>query len=96
MLRVEIIKIWKCFHAKIELGLVNILERARYAGTRGHQFKLAMPVCHTEVGRRRFGARRETIDIWNALPAAAVECTGIDTFKRKLDAHLGDRLFSTV
>ena len=96
MLRVEIVKIWKCFHDETELGLLNILERAQYTGTRGHQLKLAVPISHTEVGRRRFGAKRETIEIWNSLSDAVVECTSVETFKRKLDNHLGDKLFSTV
>ena len=96
MLRMEIVKIWKCFHAETELGLVNILERAQYTGTRGHQFKLAVPVSHTEVGRRRFGAKSETVGIWNSLPGAVAECTSVEAFKRKLDEHLGDKLYSTV
>ena len=96
MLRVEIIKIWKCFHAEVETGLVTVLERAQYTRTRGHQFKLAVPVSHTEVGRRRFGARRETIDIWNSLSSAVVECDSVESFKRKLDGQMGDKLYGTV
>ena len=96
MLRVELVKVWKCFHAGVDLGLAEILERAQYAGTRGHEYKLAVPVSRSEVGRRRFGARRDTIEIWNSLPSTVVESNSIDTFKRLLDIQLDDKLYKTV
>ena len=45
LLRMDLIKIWKCFHMEVDLGLLGIFEKARDVGTREHAYKLFIPVC---------------------------------------------------
>ena len=94
LLRVDLVTVWKAFHAEVDVGLSSVFEMANPVGTRGHNYKLAIPICRTEVGRRTFGVR--VVNIWNSLPADVVEASSLDTFKRGLDAHLGEVLYSVV
>ena len=45
LLRIGLVMVWKSFHSDIDLGLKSLVEVARDVGTRGHRFKLAIPVC---------------------------------------------------
>ena len=76
----------------VDVGLSEVFELARDLGTRGHNFKLAIPVCHTDMGRRTFGVRVVTHS--NSHPS--VEANTIAAFKRRLDRALGVKLFKTV
>ena len=71
LLRLDLIKVWKCFNAETDIGLINVLKLATNVGTRGHNFKLSIPVCRSELGRRTFGAR--VVRVWNSLPSQVVE-----------------------
>ena len=93
-LRMDLIKVWKAFHCEVDVGLRGIFEVAQYAGTRGHSFKLSIPVCHTEVRRRSLGVR--CVSEWNALSPLTVESANVETFKRRLDCELGHELFATL
>ena len=84
-------KVWKCFHADVDVGLVGVLELARDVGTRGHGLKLSVPICRSEMGRRIFGSR--VVGVWISLPASVMEASSIELFKRGLDLFLGDQLF---
>ena len=84
-------KVWKCFHADVDVGLVGVLELVRNVGTRGHGLKLSVPICRSEMGRRIFGSIM--VGVWNSLPASVVEASSIELFKRGLDLFLGDQLF---
>ena len=92
LLRQDLIKIWKSFHVEVEVGMGGLFERAAVVGTRGHQYKLSVPVCRSEVRRRSLAAR--CVSVWNSLSADTVEASGLVAFKRRLDADLGDRLFA--
>ena len=96
MVRLELIKIWKCLRGNSHTEMNSLFERAQYAGTRGHSCKLAIPVSRTELGRRRFGARREVVELWNSLPGSAMEVSTVESFKRILDQHLGDKLYDVL
>ena len=91
LLRGDLIKIWKAFHADNDVGLSQIFERQSHNATRGHRFKLSVPRCRLEI-RRRFLSTRCVIS-WNALPAEIVESTSIDAFKSLLDIYFSDRFF---
>ena len=90
LLRLDLIKVWKCFNSELDLGLCDLFEMARNPSTRGHRLKLAIPVCRTELRRRTFGVR--CVSVWNSLPASLVE-SGLDAFKCGLDSFLGDELY---
>ena len=91
-LRLDLVKVWKCFHAEIDIGLLNVLELATNVGTRGHSFKLSIPVCRSELGRRTFGAR--VVRAWNSLPSQVVEAATVEVFKTRLDSIVIEELFS--
>ena len=92
LLRLDLIKVWKCFHAETDIGLIRVLELATNVGTRGHDFKLSIPVCRSELGRRTFGAR--VVRAWNSLPSQVVEAATVEVFKTRLDSIVIEELFS--
>ena len=94
LLRADLVKIWKCFCVSPDIGLSSILQRATMTSTRGHHLKLSVPICHGEVGRRRFAVRR--VLVWNSIPHCIVDAPSYTSFKRQLDIWLGDRLFEVV
>ena len=72
----------------------SLFEMARDVGMRGHRFKLAIPVCRSEVRRRPFVVR--VISVWNLLPSRVVEAGSAERFKRRLDVVLGSELLETI
>ena len=93
LLRLDLIKTWKALHAEEEVGLGGLFE---FSGrnSRGHNLKLSVPICRTEVRRRLLAVRQ--VATWNSLPAEVVEVGRVETFKSRLDVFLGDRLFEVV
>ena len=91
LLRADLIKIWKVFHCRIDVGLPSLLARSTNHVTRGHRFKLLVRRANTDVLRRSWSFR--CVNAWNSLPAVVVECGSIATFKRLLTLELGERLF---
>ena len=89
LLRLDLYKVWKFFHADVDL--IGVLELARDLGTRGHGLKLSVPICRSEMGRRIFGSR--VVRVWNSLPFSVVEASSIESFKRGLDLFLDEELF---
>ena len=49
LLRIDLIQIWKAFHIDINVGLSEIFEYARNTRTRGHVYKLSIPLCRKDV-----------------------------------------------
>ena len=94
--RMELIKMWKCLTGSSGVEMEPLFERAQYVGTRGHSCKLAVPVSRSEVGRRRFGARRNILELWNSLPGRAMQVATVESFKRILDQHMGNRLYDVL
>ena len=93
LLRLDLIKIWKAHHAEEEVGLGGMFEYS-VRNSRGHNLKLSVPICRTEVKRRLLAVR--WVAVWNSLPAEVVEVGSVATFKTHLDVFLGDRLFAVV
>ena len=94
LLRIDLVMVWKSFHSDVDLGLESLFEVARDVGTRGHRFKLAIPVCRSEVRRRSFTVR--VVSVWNSLPSRVVEADSVECFKRRLDGVLDSRLLTTI
>ena len=94
MLRADLIKVWKIFHVDLDERMVELFELPFEQRTRGHRFKLSVPVCRSEVGRRTFGVR--CVGEWNALPAGVVEAESLESFKRRLDAHMAEEFCRVV
>ena len=91
ILRADLIKIWKIFNSDIETGLESIFERHSHRATRGHQCKLSIPRCRTELRRKFFNVRR--VEEWNNLPQTLVSARTVESFKRGLDCHLKEKFF---
>ena len=70
LLRLDLIKVWKALHDEEGVGLRGMFE---FSGriSRGHNLRLSVPVCRTEVRRRLLAVRR--VAVWNSLPAEVVE-----------------------
>ena len=92
MIRSDLIKLWKIFHGKVSAELLMTLDQQSHASTRGHPFKLAIPRCRTDLKRRFFNVRR--VQLWNSLPASAVNLGGLDAFKNFLDSALAETFYS--
>lgn len=89
LLRADLIKLWKIFHDQFEVGLDILLERRFHGATRGHQYKISTPRCHSETLRRFFSVR--LVVIWNSIPANIVETDSLSLFKTRLDRHFYDK-----
>ena len=94
LLRADLIKIWKCFHSDVDVGLSTLLEQQSHAATRNHGFKLSIPRCRSEVRRRFWGVRG--VSLWNSLPASIVQSTSLETFKKRLDSHMEGEFYKTI
>ena len=92
LLRLDLLKVWKSFNSERETALSDIFTPNEGQVTRGHRFKLVVPVARTDSRRKFFSVR--VVNRWNSLPARVVNCVTACTFKKHLDEHLGDLLFS--
>ena len=57
LLRSDLTQIWKAFHSDNDVGLSDKFEYARNTRTRGHAFKLSIPLCRKDVKKRYFAVR---------------------------------------
>ena len=81
------IQIWKAFHSDIDFGRSDIFEFARIIRTRGHAYKLSIPLCRKDVKKRSFSVR--CVNIWKSIPAEPVASKNVETLKAKLDRYFG-------
>ena len=86
------IKNWKILNAETDIGLNAIFDRYVHVATRGHMFKISVPVCRNDLKSRFFNARR--VSIWNNLPASVVEVDSLEIFKKRLDEHMADMFYN--
>ena len=86
MFRTLLIKIWKVFNSEVDVCLSSVFERQSHVSTRGHSFKLSVPICRSELRRRFFNVRN--VSTWNSLPAAIVDAGSLDSFKARWDCSL--------
>ena len=93
MLRTDLVKVWKAFNGEVDVGLTGLLERRFHDSTRGHDFKLSVPLCRSEVRRRFWNVR--CVLAWNELPQGVVGSGTVEVFKGRLDAFMGDRFYHT-
>ena len=94
LLRADLIKIWKIFNDEEGLGLEVLFDRNTHSATRGHRFKIAVPVCRTDLKSRFFNARR--VLVWNSLPGKIVEVDSVEKFKHSLDRYAPDLFYQTA
>ena len=92
LLRADLIKIWKLLKFENHEELSQLFQVSRVESTRGHNLRLIMPICRTEIMRRSLMARR--VLLWNRLPANVVEASTLGCFKGGLDRVMGEMFYS--
>ena len=91
MLRADLIKVWKVLHGVCSEGLRGLFDFRVHGATRGHEYKLAVPRCRTEVKRRFFGSR--VVRVWNGLSAVTVGADTLGMFKGLLDSSCAELFY---
>ena len=81
--RADLIKCWKVFHSKDDIGMLNLFSLAVNKRTRGYSLKIVLPRCNRNLKRRLFHVR--VIQRWNALPEHVILQSSLVSFKRKLE-----------
>ena len=94
LLRKDLIRIWKAFHAEENLGVFELFDLGVNPRVRGHSFRLRVPICRSELRRKSFAVR--CVLKWNRLPSDVVECESYEEFKRKLDISMGEEFFKVI
>jgi hypothetical protein len=67
----------------VNLNFDDFFTRSPSLTTRGHEWKLLVPMCNCDTRKFFFSVR--TVPVWNSLPSEAVTANNLDTFKRKLE-----------
>ena len=91
LLRYDLIYVWKIFHNQCEVSPRDLFTLDRDSLTRGHVFKIHVPLAKLELRRRFFSVR--VISYWNSLAADTVEAVSLSVFKRLLHRDLGWELY---
>ena len=90
--RADLIQYWKILNGRSTISPADMFHLAPETRTRGHRLKLFCPTVRTDVRKRFFSIR--CLHIWNSLPASAACAPNLAQFKRMLDVHMRDMLFS--
>ena len=94
LLRYDLIQVWKIISGNSCIPIQTMFEINTYTATRGHPYKLRVKRCRTEIRQKFFSQR--TVEVWNSLKSDTVTASTLDSFKRLLQADLGQRLFNYV
>ena len=78
----------------VDVELSETFELAREVGGKGHNFKMAIPVCRADMDRKIFGVR--VVIRLNFLPSSVVEANTITAFKSRLGRAFVIKLFKFV
>lgn len=92
LLRQDLIYCYRIFHNLTIISPTDIFIMSPIVGTRGHRFKIQMQHCQIEARRRFFSCR--IIPKWNSLPNDIVDAPSLPVFKSRLQAFLGEELYS--
>ena len=91
LLRYDLIYVWKIFHGHCAISPEELFILRESSRTRGHLYKIHVPISNLEVRRRYFSVR--VIPYWNSLSAKTVESRCLSQFKKLLHSDLGHVLF---
>jgi Reverse transcriptase (RNA-dependent DNA polymerase)/Endonuclease-reverse transcriptase len=78
----DLVLCYKIVHKLIALNIEDFFVFDTNSVTRGHCFKMRIPLCSTNLRQTSFAVR--VLPIWNALPAALVSPVNLSKFKRDL------------
>lgn len=88
-LRGRIIECFKIIKGFNNINPSNLFTFNQKTATRGNSLKLSGSTVNLNITKYFF--TNDVIDNWNSLPEEAVQCTTIDSFKKKLDYHLSSK-----
>ena len=94
MLRADIVKVWKVLRGVCCERLRELFDFRVHGATRGHEYKLAVPRCRTELKRRFFSSR--VVGVWNGLSAETVGADTLGMFKGHLDGSCGEAFYAVA
>ena len=94
MFPADLMKIWEVFHSEVDVRLSSVFERQSHVSTRGHSFKLSVPIYRSELRRRFFNAGN--VSTLNSLPVGIVDAGSPDSFQARLDCHMSAHFFKTL
>ena len=83
--RGDMVKVFQLIHGLICIDSSHLLEIRTESRTRGHPFKLVMPIATTRPRRNSFGVR--VVKDWNELPHEVVMSNTLNQFKARIDKH---------
>jgi len=81
--RGDMIQLYKIMTKKERIDPESFFELANLDKTRGHCFKIKVPLARSNVRRQSFSAR--TVRLWNSLPEEVVTANSVNAFKTMLD-----------
>jgi len=87
----DLILCFKIVHKHIDLPMEYYFKLSTCYRTRGHNFKLSIPVCFSNVRRHFFATR--VVSIWNSLSFEIVNLPYVLRFKNKLKHVNLDKFF---
>ena len=90
-IRGDLIEVYKHTHDFYSVNK-DLLKPDQSNTTRGHRFKLYKQRCSLNIRQNFFTYR--VVDRWNTLPSKVVDSPTLQTFKNRLDTHMGDRKFA--
>jgi hypothetical protein len=82
-LKCDLVTLYKLIHDYFDNPSTKYLEFYTDSCTRGHKYKIRKQ--YSAVNAYKFSFPQRSIDIWNSLPAAAVESITLSEFKRRLN-----------
>jgi len=83
------IMLLKITHNLVALDFCSFFSFTNCTGTRGHNYKLAKPICHNNARLFSFACRR--FDAWNNQPVNVVNALFLSSFKNLLKSCCLDR-----
>jgi uncharacterized protein (DUF4415 family) len=91
--RGDLIETYKIRKDAYKISKDKILPLKGYKKTRGHPLKLEKQEIHLDLRKKFYSVRVH--DAWNALPESVINAPSVETFKGRLDKHLGKLKFCT-
>ena len=86
-----LIFVYKIFNNLCAIKPCDLFNVNNASRTRGHKYKISVPMAVLEVRRRFFSHR--VVHWWNLLRSDTVEAPSLELFKKFLHRDLGDELF---
>ncbi|KAI8513794.1 hypothetical protein Bbelb_081180 [Branchiostoma belcheri] len=88
--RGDMIQMYKIMTRRERVEPEEFFEISQVEKTRGHAYKLKVPLAKAAVRRHSFAIR--AVQLWNSLPSSVVDAESVNCFKSRLDKHWSQRI----